>query len=221
MKNLIIILVLLPMASYSQNYLGSAQLGGNFGTFDYGEQINNVDEFDSGRDVGLSAGGNLAFPIFGESVYFTPGVFYQANGSEEFFSFSDGSAVLMIDRELSLNYLGFQLPIEVAMLEEGFGFVLHGSLFIDYAIGGDVSNLDGESQSIDFNSKGDQFDYGFNLSLSLFQGQNYGLEIGYHKGLKNIEFADAAGVQVSGNDDSNYLINNNGFTIRFKAAIIE
>lgn len=219
MKNILALLLLLPMISHSQNYLGSAQLGGNFGTFDYGEQINNVDEFDNSRDAGLSLGGNFAFPIVGENVYFTPGAFYQANGSGEFFSFFDGNSVLMIDRELSLNYIGFQFPLEIAMLEEGFGFVLHSSLFVDYAFSGNVSDLSGESNPIDFESTGDQFDYGFNLSLSLFQGGNYGVEIGYHKGMKNIEFAEAAGVELSGQDDGNYLINNNGFTIRFKAAI--
>ena len=221
MKNIIVFLIFMPLAMHSQSYLGSAQLGGNFGTFDYGQQINNVDEFDSGRDAGLSLGGNMALPIFGENIYFSPGAFYQANGSEEFFSFFDGNSVLMIDRELSLNYLGFQFPLELAMIEEGFGFVLHSSLFIDYAFSGNISDMNGETTSIGFESTGDHFDYGFNLSLSVFQGGNYGLEIGYHKGLKNIEFAEAAGVEFSNEDDSNYLINNNGFTIRFRAAITE
>lgn len=206
---------------HSQNYLGSAQLGGNFGTFDYGQQIDNVDEFDSGRDAGLSLGGNLAMPIFGEDIYFSPGVFYQANGSEEFYSFFDGNSVLMIDRELSLNYLGFQFPIEWAMFEEGVGFVLHSSFFIDYAFSGNISDMNGETRSIGFESRGDHFDFGFNLSISLFQSGNYGIEIGYHKGIKNIEFAEAAGVEFVDQDESNYLINNNGFTIRFRAAITE
>lgn len=221
MKNLLVLLVLLPMISASQNYLGSGQFGGNLGTFNYGDQIENVDEFDNDRGAGLSAGLNMAFPIVGESVYFTPGVFYQANGSKEFFSFFDGNSILMIDRKLSLNYIGFQLPLELTMLEDGLGFILHSSFFIDYAFGGNVSNLNGESQPINFRSNGDQFDFGINFSLSIFRGENMGIEFGYHKGMKNIEFADAAGVQLSGQDDNNYLINNNGFTIRFKAAITE
>lgn len=218
MKTLLVVISLfISISSFCQDYFGAASLGGNFGTFNYGDQVDALDDFSNSRDVGLSGELKLALPLAGQSVYLTPGVFYQVNGSEEYYS---SFQQLQVDRDLSLSYIGLKIPLELGVFNEGQGFLINGSFFFDYAISGSLNDSNGTNESLQFRSATDRMDYGFSISCSLFQSNTMGIEFGYHQGLKNIEFAESAGIEYV-NDDTQYLINNNGFVVRYTAYLAE
>lgn len=195
---------------------GSFNAGSNFSTFEYGDQINTAGEFDNTRKAGLNIGGNINIDLGSEYVTFMPGLFFQQNGSKEYLS--DFSILLpgTFDRSINLNYIGMVFPLELAMINEDLSGLMMGiSGFLDYAVSGNINRDDSES-AIGFNSAFDRVDLGFSFNITYSMPGGYGMAFVYSKGLKNIEFSEAAGYSSTQEDES-YLINNNGLTLQFKA----
>lgn len=207
--------------------MGQAQLsgfgigaGGTASTFNYGNQINSssgIDNFDNGDKVGGTGGIQFDFDLASEFVKLSPELFIIQNGSREFYNDFTQFQGDLVERSINLDYVGFYLPVKFyAPIDNGYNItdqVFHGLIaeisgFFDYAMNGSILGNNSIDEKVSFAKDVDRFDVGFSLSAGIIMN-GFFLKFGYQKGIKNIEFSNAAG----GTDDQNYLINNRGFTL--------
>lgn len=216
-KYFIFALTLLSLQSQAQDHLGSIQFGGNYNAFDHQNDFSTNTQAESERDLGATGGFNLAFPIGKSGAYLSPGLFYQVNGSNELLTEVNGLIDIAINRNVKLDYVGLQLPLQFVSKSDMGGVGLDAGLYLDYAFSGRLTNDAGNETSIVFENTFNKVDFGLNVSFTYYKDENLGLEIGYTKGLKNIEFTgeNELSEDISEGD---YLINHNGFTLKFKAS---
>jgi len=205
-----------------QTYVGSVSGGASISTFDYGSQVNGLSDFDNSRKAGINAGLNISVDTGSDVVTFMPGLFFQQNGSKEFYTdFNQAINDFSVNRSVNLDYVGMVFPLEFQLINEDYtGFMASVSGFVDYAVSGSIDDDFSSSSEIEFNSVGDRIDAGFQLNFSYVFAPGVALQIGYSKGIKNIEFAEAAGYSTT-DSEGDYLINNNGLTLKFLYLVAE
>ncbi len=192
--------------------------GGTASTFQYGDQVQSVDQFDSGSTLGGTGGIQFDFDLGSEMMKFSPEIFIIQNGSEEYFTRQELTNTLIVDRNVQLDYVGLYLPLNFYLpIDDGSditeyaynGLNIHLSTFIDYAISGDIRQDDGSEMPINFENELDRIDFGVAATAGFIAG-GFSFTFGYNYGLKNIEFNEAVG---AGTTDGEFLINNRGFTL--------
>ncbi|NNF32574.1 MAG: outer membrane beta-barrel protein [Saprospiraceae bacterium] len=220
--NFLFLLLTMTITLSSQSYVGSISGGASISTFDYGSQVNGVSDFDNSRKAGINAGLNIGVDTGSEAVTFMPGLFFQQNGSKEYYTdFNQVINDFSVNRNVNLDYVGMAFPIEFQMINEDYtGFMASVCGFVDYAVSGSIDDDFSSSSEIEFNSVGDRIDAGFQLNFSYVFSPGVALQFGYSKGIKNIEFAEAAGYSSADSEDE-YLINNNGLTLKFLYLVAE
>ena len=188
--------------------------GGSFSSFEYGDQINSVNDFDDTNKGGGTGGIRFDFDLAGESLKLSPEFFVVQNGSKEYYKDIQRVQRDLINRKVSLDYLGLYLPLTLYIPMDDSdkaynGMLIQGRGFIDYVVNGQIEDSKLGVSDVKFKSDKDKIDYGYSLEAGfIFQGMK--LMIGYNWGIKNIEFSNALGDVNS----DNYLINNKGFTIQ-------
>lgn len=216
--NFILIFIIFPEALFGQLSGIGIGAGGSVSTFDYGDQINSVQEFDNNNKAGGTGGIRFDFDLGSESFKLSPEVFIVQNGSKEFYQDFSVLQNDLINRKVSLDYVGLYIPFTIYLpiddgtgITEDFynGFLLQGRLFGDYVINGTIDNeILGESE-VNFATNTDKIDYGYSFEAG-FVIRGMKLMIGYNWGIKNIEFTNALGDV----DSEDYLINNKGLTVQ-------
>ena len=188
--------------------------GGAFSNFKYGEQISNVDQFDSTPKGGGTGGIRFDFDLGSDYLKLSPEFFVVQNGAKEYYNDFNALQNDLINRKVSLDYLGIYLPLTFYLplsdnTETYNGLLLQGRVFADYVVNGQIRDNVMGTEDVKFKRKSDKFDYGYSFEAG-FVVNGLKLMFGYNWGIKNIEFSNAIGDINSGN----YLINNKGFTIQ-------
>lgn len=216
MKTVIIILsgLFLPIMAFCQLSGVGLNVGGAASTFEYGNQVNNVSEFDNGTHAGGTGGVRLDFDLNNDYVKVSPEFFIVQNGSKEYYQTFNAVSNDLVTNKVSLNYVGLYLPITfyLPLGDDDYsynGILLQGRLFGDYAISGEIDNSKTGRSEVRFEKPMDKFDYGYSIEGG-FVSNGIKISIGYNWGIKNIEFSNALG-NVSAD---NYLINNRGLTLQ-------
>lgn len=211
---LFIMFLFVPISAFSQLTGVGVNTGGSFSTFEYGEQVNNVSQFDNGTQGGGTGGLRFDFDLNSEFIKLSPEFFFVQNGSKEYYV--DVNILLndVIKNTVSLNYIGLYVPITfyLPLADDGDnynGILIQGRLFADYAISGEVKNSALGSMDIEFDKGTDKLDFGYSIEGG-FVSNGLKLSLGYNWGVKNIEFTNAIG----GLNSEDYLINNKGLTLQ-------
>ncbi len=210
--SLILLLHLSPLLAIGQMTGIGPSAGGAFSTFNYGNQVNNVNDFDYSDRGGGTGGIRFDFDLGTKIAKLSPEIFIIQNGSREYYR--DASILTdLIDRKVSLNYIGLYLPLTIYVPlgddEKAYnGLFLRGKGFADFAINGKVEQYNTKPADVNFKEPSDRFDFGYGVEGG-FVLNGFAFMFGYNWGLKNIRFANALG----GVDSSNYLINNKGATL--------
>ncbi len=191
--------------------------GGASSAFDYGEQVDAINEFDSQRKLGGTGGIKFDFNLGSENFKLTPEIFIIQNGSREFYTEFNALQNDIINRRVQLDYLGLYMPLNIYIpIDDGngvtdytyHGIIFNASGFIDYVINAAIDSDGFEKTEVAFRSNADKIDFGFSFNFGfVFNGMF--MKFGYDQGIRNIEFYNALGDV----DDENYLVNNNGFTL--------
>jgi hypothetical protein len=116
--------------------------------------------------------------------------------------------------KIALDYMGLYLPVKlnITSQETGSGIYFLGAVYADYSFNGVSVAEDGTVEKLNFVSQKSRYDGGIRGSIGLMATSVMGIEIGYNKGLHDIEFYTS-----QGGSNPNYLINNKGFTIALVA----
>lgn len=192
--------------------------GGSFSTFDYGGQVNSINEFDSKNKGGGTGGIRLDFDLGSDLLKLSPEFFIVQNGAKEYYTDFKMLQNELINREVALDYVGIYLPLTFYIpIDDGFditegrynGMLIQARLFGDYAIHTQINNELLGVSNVEFRSNEDKIDFGYAFEAG-FVAQGMKFSFGYNWGIKNIEFYNALGDVDSGK----YLINNKGFTIQ-------
>lgn len=218
MKTLLFSLSLfLPLTTIAQLSGFGMNAGGSFSNFEYGNQVNSLNDFDTNTKQGFTGGLNFHYELGNENTLFSPELFIIQNGSNEYYTDLLDFRNAVISRSISLDYVGIALPLSIFLPmdnpddpygDQYNGFMMQGKLYGDYAVSANIENAL-VSEPIEFQNSTDRIDLGYILEAGLVY-QGFQILFGYNKGLKNIEFQEAAG---SVNSDD-FLINNKGFTVQ-------
>ena len=214
----LLIFLLVTIVAFSQLSGVGIGGGGSFSTFNYGDQISEVDMFGNDNKGGGTGGIRFDFDLGSEYMKLSPELFIVQNGAKEFYRDFQFLQEDLINRKVSLDYIGLYLPFTLYLpIENGSGItdafyngvLVQARLFADYAINAKIEDDFLGLNEIEFNGKSGRFDYGYSLEAGLvFQGMKF--MIGYNWGIKNIEFNNVLGDA----DSENYLLNNKGLTIQ-------
>jgi len=210
--SLIFLLTLVPILAIGQLTGIGPSVGGAFSTFNYGSQVNTVDDFDYSDRSGGTGGIRFDFDLGTKIAKLSPEIFIIQNGSKEYYR--DGSIITdLINRKVSLNYVGLYLPLTIYVPlgddEKAYnGLFLRGKGFTDFAINGKIEQDNSKPSDVNFKEPSDRFDFGYSVEGG-FVLNGFAFMFGYNWGLKNIKFANALGDI----NNANYLINNKGVTL--------
>jgi hypothetical protein len=195
--------------AFTQTKLGISG-GATAANFDYGENIGNPD-YANEEKIGFNGGIKLNVELGKQKLfYITPELFINQNGTKDEYYTSFSTLVdSLAQNRVSLDYVGLYLPFKINLQsKKGAGVYFMGSGYADYAIAARLNSNVAEGEKVEFESEKDKIDFGYRLCIGLMFEESVGLEIGYNKGIKNIEFS----TQVT-NSNTKYLINNRGLTI--------
>lgn len=198
--------------------------GGGLSSFDYGKQIDSVDNFGESSSPGLAGGLRFDFDILQvEQLKFSPEVFINQQGNNEFYTDVNVLAEDLIKRTVNLDYIGvyvpltFYLPMGHSQYGDVSEFTYNGIIaqalfYADYVVNANFNERApglSSSEAIVFNKPGDKLDYGYSFKVGIIN-MGWQFMFGYSAGIKNIRFDNSLGFQANEED---YLVNNNGFTL--------
>ncbi len=237
MKTLTLLKFLFTVLFISFYFIGFAQLkgigvngGGSSSSFEHGNQVKQINNFDTDSQQGGTGGIKLDFYLGESDVFsFSPEIFLVENGSDEYYKDLSILQNDLIKRNVSLNYIGLYLPVAMYVaIDEVFsngeyvtdynyhGIIVQGKLFADYVIGGEISERGTNTgtrlgtKEVNFEKPADKFDFGFSVEAGLAY-MGWTIIFGYNWGVKNIKFENALGYSRSSTD---YLVNNKGLTLQ-------
>lgn len=210
---LLLLFVCITPVVFSQTKFGLSA-GGTAAGFNYQQAISNPsysDENKIGANAGLKM--EISFRNF-DLLKLTPEIFFNQNGTkDEYYNswamFQDS----LVANNISLDYIGIYFPLKINLRsKDGAGIYFLGSVYADYTIRASITSSNWENQEVIFNTPKDRLDYGYRVALGLMPGEGFGVEIGYNKGIQNIEFSTKLNSGAT-----NYLINNKGLTVSLVA----
>jgi hypothetical protein len=189
--------------------------GGSFSNVEHTTQVtnSNINEFNPNTRTGGTGGIRFDFNIDYDGITkFSPEIFIVQNGSKEFYRDFRVLNNDLINRKISLDYLGIYLPLTLYLpindSNDAYnGIFMQGKLFGDYAVNGTTNDSFLGQEKIAFNNGFDRVDVGYSFEAG-FISNGLTFLIGYNKGVKNIEFANSIGAE-----NQTFQINNKGLTI--------
>lgn len=193
--------------------------GGNGSTF-VEEPQNNVNSNEQQNKIGGNVGIKLEWKLFQKDwLKLSPELYFIQKGSKEYLS-KQGLIQAVNEKKLNLDYSGICVPLKIdfngkrniltpqGYIRDNFTWgYLQANFYADYTFGAS-STLD---EIVRFNSKVNRIDYGFVLNGAISIANGVYLQVGYHRGVKNIEFL-TKNEQVP-NSDTNYIVQNKNFTV--------
>jgi len=207
MKSLIcsVILFFGVLGQINAQSLMGVRFGGNAAGFDHSQQAMNLNT-ESDPKIGMTGGIKMDFDLAGDWLSASPELFFIQNGSKEYLALDQ---LTNINNIINMDYVGMMLPLRINIGEDKLnGLALFGSFFADYTINATANETNGFAEKeLAFNGMLDKIDFGYALGIE-FVTNGFMIQVGYNKGLKNIQF-----YVPQANNDQTYLVNNKGLTL--------
>lgn len=189
--------------------------GGTAANFEYPEQVQTTD-YQSEKKLGFNGGIKVDIPLVKSNMLkLTPEIFINQNGAkDQYFTSWIALRDSMINNRVSLDYVGIYFPAKFNLeAPSGSGIFFTAAFYADYTISASVATNYIDNEEIKFKSEKDKIDMGYRFSFGLMVSEGVGLELGYNKGIKDIEFS----TKLNNNNSQQYIVNNKGFTIALVA----
>lgn len=197
-----------------------ANVGGNASEFVEEEAVGMTPNEQKNK-YGANAGIKFEWNLFQkEWLKLSPELYFIQKGSKEFYS-KQSLIQAITDKSLNLDYSGICLPLKFefngnrSVYHPSYGYrdetftwgYFQANLYGDYTFSGATSI----GETIEFENTVGRIDYGFSVNAGIAVANGVFVQVGYQRGLKNINFLT---VDVQNNTGSiNYLVQNKNFTV--------